>query len=582
MKQLEKLVEPLLARLPSVGRIQAAVNVATGLTHNPIDASKLVQLLIDGNLSEVTISPDPITGDDRVWLSKKSNIFRISRVQKKWSYEDPVLHHTEVDALNVLQAVQFQVSSRVFAFVEKVANHPTLAEKRLNESDRSLVGQIREYLTEHADGVFTQRYVMSDNRRLYALMNALSHQGGDLSRSLTDFAKKREVTQIDKWIDAIRDEYGVHLGNYKDVIANPHKLWTDPSFFKFKKVKKPFCTLRAALAIEEVVTTGRTGYILQQDQTCSGFQEFGILLRCPVLSTLTNLQGGDKQDLYKTSASIARGMCPLSGLDDFFDRGPGKYFVMRVGYGAAARGLARGMILSDTKSDIEYLDNTGAYVPNILDKLNEEDFNSTFYDLFKPMGWHRAVKGSIEVSKAYHKALMEISPRLRDALRLIKKANQTAIDRGEFLEWTLPSGAVKKLDGWEVNMEAEPIRISMRQMGGKRFQFRYLPMKRGVNNSKAPPCFIHSKDGWRMVNMILWASARGIDIAPIHDSIGTGGDDFLLVKSRWIEVVRAECSTSSNMFWDMMKKYNIEVPHAVFGNGCTPMTIPDDAQYFMG
>lgn len=577
---LERMANPFLARLSNVVTVAKAVTEATKLTDDPSTGTKLVQFVLDNKMVELTHATNPLTGNDQAWLSKFDEPFQIHRSVKRWSYNDPILAEQEVDALNYLQSVAFQINPRLWAFVDKFTK---VNPKTLNESDVRMIGKIREYLRVYADGVFHQKYCMSDGRRFYSLMNAVSHQGGDLARALTDFAKAKKVRRFHKWLAVITDEYGVDLTNYKAIMKHPQRLWGDFTKVGLTKCKKPFCTLRAALAVHEVLTTGRTTYILQQDQTCSGFQEMAIQFRCEILALLTNLLGGPRQDLYTTSGELAKGMSRED--DRFFIRSSGKYFVLRVGYGAAAKGLARGMILADTKSDVEYLDECGAYIPGVLEELEQkhgmDPFNPLFYPIFKEMGWHKAIFSANSVSQSYHKALMSISPRLRDGIRLIKQANAKAVERGEFLKWKLPNGIWKELKGWQFDSTAEPIRITFR-WGGKRIQISYTPMKRGVNNSSAPPIKIHSSDGNRCCRVVIACGRRGVDLAPIHDSQGTGGDDFIIVKEEWLNTVQADAQLPSTGFFDMMERYNIEIPSAVFRGGCRPMHIPSDAQYFMG
>ena len=572
-----KMMEAFMLRLKGSCRIQMGLNVATKVTNDPMAATELVKTAINEKLVEVVVSPDPVSGNDRAWLVSPIGLNTIHRTISKWSYNDHMLHPLEVDALNILQGVRFRVCKRMFKFIQTAKEKNS---KIINRSDRRVVGQVEDYLRHYTDGEFVQKYMMSDGRRLYAGMNALSHQGGDLQRGLVEFARASRVVDLTAWLNAIRDEYGVTFSNYKAILTKPMMLWKDHKSLGLSKASKPFCILRAALALEEVRTTGRTAYILQQDQTCSGFQEMAVQFHCPVLATLTNLQGGDKQDLYTMAGLMAKGLCSIRGLEEFFVRGPAKFFVLRVGYGAAAAGLARGMILDNAQeSEVEYLSNTGAYIPGVLEELDEDFFNPTFKDMLKPMGWERAVRATQEISKAYHKGLMEISPKLRDGLRMIKAANTRAIEDGGFLEWTLPNGVIKRLDGWVLDPAAQPVRITMRDGNGKKFQFCYIPMVRGVKSSKAPPVLMHSLDGCRMIDQILWAGQYEVDIAPIHDSTGTDGEHFVLVKNRWIRRLREQCEMPST-FMEMMSRYRIQIPKT-FGD-MQQLVIPQDASHFMG
>ena len=583
LSPLSSFISPVLSRIQNSVRIHMAINLATRIADNPTHGKEVIQYLIDEGALEVRKIRDETTNEDIVFVGKPKSEYHILREVPRWE-PDAMLTENQCKVLNYLQDATYSINMKVYDFVQKHRDH---WKWKMGDRTMAKIGStmkaIQEYLVKYPDGIFKQKYATPDGRRYYALMNPLTHQGGDVPRGLTQWGKKYKVKSraaIWKIAAILKDEYGVGMDNYKLVVNNPDlSFGTEHGL----KGKKPACTYAAALCIAELMETGESAFIVQQDQTCSGFQHWGMELDCHNLALLTNLLGGSKKDLYTEAAKMAQ-LFVSGDYEYFFDRKSGKFFVMRIGYGAAAASLARGLILDKPQDDeYRYLNDDGVYIPNSLETLAMSRFNEDNYDYFVKLGWSEAVHQSQAISKAYYNGLMKLSPKLQSALRMCKEANRAALAKGEFMHWVLPNGDVKKNVAWKPNPEAKRVRISMRDQKDVKFQFSFMPMERMANDSAVAPIFIHGADGLTMGEMIIDSHENYFEpIAPIHDSTGTTVSHFDEIPSMWTRTcTRLWLNRKESMFFETMRRYGIVIPKKVWPKGWSPIDI-SKAQYHLG
>lgn len=583
LSPLSSFVNPVLSRIQNSIRIHMAINLATRVADNPTHGKEIVQFLIDEGALEVRKVHDESTGEDIVFVGKPKSEYHILREVPRWQ-PDAMLTENQCKVLNYLQDATYSINMKVYEFVQKHRDHwQWKMHDRTMDKIGSTMKAIQEYLVKYPDGIFKQKYATPDGRRYYALMNPLTHQGGDVPRGLTQWGKKYKVKSraaIHKIAAITKDEYGVDMSNYKLVVSNPELVFGTEYGLKGKK---PVCAYAAALALQELMETGESAFIVQQDQTCSGFQHWGMELGCHNLALLTNLLGGDKKDLYTTAAEMAQ-LFVSGDYAYFFDRKSGKFFVMRIGYGAAAASLARGLILDKPQDDdYRYVNEDGVYIPNSLESLAKNRFNEDNYEYFIKCGWPEAVNQSQTISKAYYNGLMRLSPKLQSALRMCKEANRAAIAQNEFMHWVLPNGDVKKNVTWKPDPEAKRVRISMRDQKDVKFQFSFMPMIRQASDSAVAPTMIHSGDGVTMGEIVIRSHEDFFEpIAPIHDSTGTTVAHFEEIGPMWIDVcTKFWLNREESMFFATMRRYGITIPKKVWPKGWIPIDI-SKAQYHLG
>jgi len=564
--------------------VQRGLNWATLLTGDPKQGKQLLQFALDEKLLHMTKVFDPERGEDIIFLGRPRPITGIQREVEPW-VPDARITEYQSRVLNILQSVEYGIDTRVLAFVE--ANREVW---KYMDGDREadkigyIMKAIKEYMAKYPDGIFRQRADTPDGRRYYMTSNALSHQGNDVQRGIVHFARSSKVknrTAIHEIADILNQEYGVGMHNYRQIVEDPSLCFTDECGLKGKK---PVCTYAAALCISDLMATGESKYIVQQDQTCSGFQHWSMELGCNTLGILTNLIGGDRQDLYTVTATMVK-MFMVGDYEYWYDRSSGKFFVLRIGYGAAAKSLSRGLILAKGQDDdFQYVDGDGAYIPGSLESLDIARFNEDHYEYFKNFGpWSESTKHALAVSRAYYSSLMNLSPKLQAALTMCKKANAAALANGEFMQWTLPNGDVRVNCGWKPDPNADKVRVSMRNQDDTKFQFTYMPMIKDGPASAVAPTMIHSADGLQMGEIIIESYEEYMEpIAPIHDSTGASVAHYNKIGGMWKSTAeRLWLNREESMFFETMRKYGIQIPKKLWPTGWVPLDI-SNAKYHLG
>lgn len=573
MKPTTDFMSALMCRMGPAMKIQRVLNLAVAITDGVMTGTALVKKAIASGALDLQKIHDSPTGEDIVYLGKPKAAFEILREVEDW-VPDALTSAYQVRVLNTLQGVKFKINPKVLIFIQANRAYWRVRVSADREEDRikTTMGCVAEFLKKHPDGVFVQKYASPDGRRYYALSNPLTHQGADHQRGLVRFAKARPIktkTALAQFFKEIEDEYGVNQENYHLVCEDPTRAFTCEHGLKGKK---PCCTYDAALAIEELKQNGLTSYIHQKDQTCSGFQHFAMELGCRALALTTNLLGGPKQDLYTVSSQMARMFVPHPAEYEYFlNRGKSKFFVLRLGYGSSSKSLARGLILAKPQDDeFSYTNSDGNYLEGSLETLARSRFNDENYSHFVEMpGWDAAVKSSSVISKSYYSGLMRFSPKLQAALSMFKAAHCEAEKQGKFMSWTLPNGDVKTNVAWRPVSTAKLVRVGMKDLQGKPFQFSMMPMERKSAASAVAPTFIHSADGLTLGEIILESAEKyGENIAPIHDSVGCSVSHFDRVPGMWSTVAtRLWLTREQSMFFETMAKYNITVSKSVWPKG---------------
>ena len=129
---------------------------------------------------------------------------------------------------------------------------------------------------------------------------------------------------------------GVTLDNYSDMLAAPIATADDAIEY------------RMAFTIMEIITTGKTDFMLEQDASCSGGQIIAMLTGDMDLARATNLinTDGDRQDIYTDLVSNERfdnvwEECPMPLKDK---RAIAKPVIMISFYGGGPAGILANMI----------------------------------------------------------------------------------------------------------------------------------------------------------------------------------------------------------------------------------------------
>jgi hypothetical protein len=569
-------------------KIASAVETeANEQTSKTWERSKMMlQELIRAGVLHTTQISNPTTGLAQTYCAFTEGFaLREFRREPSIKEEDLLTTARTAGVLSYLGSCGIRINPEVVAFIRRNKDRyeKTDSMGRKVTPPSLFLRDAQSLENEEDDRPIFMDYKSPDNRRFYALHNRFTHQGAEWMRASVDAAEEKPIKpeDIDDAFIIVTKETGVTRTNWRAILKDESLCFTGKHLGL--KTSKPAAVYRAAIFFREILEKGRSGYIIQQDQTCSGFQIIAMLLACRNLMTLTNLNGGEEQDFYTASSDLARGMYSGEFFPEcLFIRSGAKYFVLRIGYGAATSSLARGLILANPQeSPVQYLTEEGAFIPGVLDKLPIQDFNEDYYEMWKDLGWKRAVEVSQQTSKAYYGAIMQISPKLRWFLSSMKLANRIALERGEFLSWEPIPGEVKKNVRYTADWKAKPRKVQFFDKNGKEFYVNIHPFEKDAAASAAPPCYVHSFDGATIMLVVEMCKELGIPVFPIHDSIGTTVDNFKKVKEMWLNATRHIFCYGPSPFWDVVKKYNLPVPASLFPNG-HPEPIDVWGEHFMG
>ena len=377
--------------------------------------------------------------------------------------------------------------------------------------------------------------------RLYTDSNGIaSYQLGDWHRAACDYAEQFSCSDEDIHyaLPLIEDEYGVCEDNYLSILSDPVEFVLNHRDFGI--TKKPGCSLRAAEALREMIEEGKTGYILQQDQTNSGAALYSWFNGDVNLARLTNfVWSKTKQCLYTAATQVVSALSDSGLVSEvakahaaFFARSTGKTCIVPMVYGACSESTMKGLILDDPQkpSSPHFLDLKQDYIPGSLDDLRDDQFNQNHLEFWRslPDTFADAVKIGIDVANAYElavygsekKGVDGLTSRLRPTMQALKDAGKNAESKGRTCSFTSPSGCPVNNYKVLVDGEADPVSVEY-YIDGKRHRTSMLPMELVSSVSATPPNAIHCVDGSVVHFTGAMCQREGIPFSPIHDSFGT-------------------------------------------------------------
>jgi len=530
------MYEYLLNHVLRASAFMQRIASMTGCTE-PEDLANLVQMGIDeGNLKVFPLGKGkdarlfirngrvPFKGSTAGRLQRGNDEVRRRSIAPEGNILGNDLSPTYMEAVNYLSEGTFVPNPLILATMRSLASEGFFDPKK----DMMELLMLKEFAVFGTREYFLPMFPDFRYRVYTDSQGIASYQGGDAHRAICDFSEKLPASDhdIQIFLQVVAEEYGVTEANYRSILADP------VAFIKTATSKKPFCTLRAAEAIREILEEGKSGYILQQDQTASGPALFGWFTGDEGLCRFTNLYPSEtKQCIYRATAELVDkgGLLPpqVRGNPLFWDRKTAKGFIMPMVYSAANPSLTRGAILKDGTKKIKFLDDIGNYLPGSLEAISLDDLNGRFCDVWRDMGWELAVRVASDVARAYENALFGsetvsgLTTRLRPAMMAIKAASRAVGKAGCVLNWTSPSGCHVFNRQMVVDLEADPITINLTSRYDGRYRVSFQPVKMESSDAAGPPNVIHSVDASLVHFLAVMAKNSGYRLAPIHDSFGT-------------------------------------------------------------
>jgi DNA-directed RNA polymerase len=443
------------------------------------------------------------------------------------------------DALDVVQGTAYAVNHRVLEFANQMANEGAFSDSKMVMERRALA-----FANEHlADGQPYWLPVFVDWRgRIYTDSGAiLSYQGSDLHRALCWRHKPKAVDTNGKawsrFLASVGKEYGVTTENYLEVLnGNVHG-------------KKPFCTFAAAVAIDEVLRTGESAYIWQQDAKCSGMGHIACIMRDRDLARRCALLGEieDKDDLYTVTASGAikhkrfftfndesYNLSIVDLLDnedvckELGSRSTAKKPVMVIAYGSSVMGIAQGWCedagvnFDDIATRLPEGSDGGPI--DLLDLVEWDDLD-VLAELPIPVTVAAAKAAGVKpghlflcLGNAYSRSLQEQFPSIAKFISHMKRiAARTHKATGFAAGWRSPTGMVCFAQPYQLG----PVSKTSIIVNGKTIRVMTPEVVTKSGEAGQAPNVVHSIDVTVAVDSILELAEHGIEIDLIHDSWGS-------------------------------------------------------------
>lgn len=432
---------------------------------------------------------------------------------------------------------------------------------RDNPDDLSLAQ--REYFDNSVREFYLPTKLEVRRERCYADGGGVTYQGGDGCRAVVEYAKAYKVDSAnrDYTTALIEQEYKITVAMAKNIRANAREFLQNPE--KYGVMKKPYRALAAAICLTEMWADEATRFIVYQDGSQSGYQGMGIAFGCPHLCTLTNL-GPEVHDMYGEVGILVRLPKSLSCYSDLFlSRNTSKHVIIRAGYGASDNAIVKSMLLNNPdKDDLDMFDDNGVTTDLIVKLIQEkpELLNPDYRDFILAGGAREAVCGLKAVAHAYSTAIYGVSPRLREAVQLLRSSATSVLGKGGVITLPLACGGEYALFSPEVDRDGTPIRLR-KKVGGVEISVSMLPLKNGATASMLAPDFMHG--AWdsqvRHLGNVM-ASIDGIPTSDIHDSHGTSPAFAIQAKEQWREAYISVGRCLPVSFLHLLRQGGVEDP----------------------
>ena len=428
-----------------------------------------------------------------------------------------------VDAIEYLQQNIYQINQKVWEKMLKVGDCPGFLQA---EVERVFEHRLPEAPLFYCDWMLDWRTRMYVNA-----YGTLNFQGDHFNRGLVRWGKAYKIgDNFHAFASVLLDEYGVTKENYKDIIEN---------FVAYRKENDmDYKVLDAAFAMEEVLETGETSYIIQQDATCSGFQHIACLTGDEALAEVVNVLASKeaRSDLYMAvvDAFMAEGGYWAEYLSrinrKLIRKDLAKDTVMLSGYGSTAEPIALKFLGYDGKA--KYVNEDGEMTPcehnyDLVKKAVDQGQKVVFLpksilrEAFKGLTPEQMMDLSLDLAVTFQATLFKKYPAIKGFIDMLKEhAKSFYKEFKKCVEWVNPVGTKIYDLPWKVDDRGETETISYTKEG-KKYRVNILKLRHNNKKSGFPPCFIHSFDAALVIHIILQAKKAGIPVAPIHDSLGT-------------------------------------------------------------
>lgn len=420
---------------------------------------------------------------------------------------DSVISTEQREALAALEAVQYRVNPEI---------------RRLAEAEGLTLPVGPE--------TFSQKYFLDWRGRIYG--SGAGAQGPDHIRAMVDLATPEPVSAqaLAYAKTVIAEEYGA------EIVENAATIAADPArFLRENRHGKRFRALRAALAIVEVGMTGRSGYILQQDAHCSGFQHIALMWGDQEMAAATNLTERGNDLYLRIANAVADALSEDDGSETGVarlildhraaatERTVAKPVVMLTGYGSSARSIAVGWAValgwqtlsgddlgSEPSAALASAERDAFWAQAPPETMISHPLRAMVEDGIERGLQPRAILE--DLASKYSEVMGREFPSIQ-ALKAKVGEVFRSFDQYTAMRWTSPVGMRCESSVVVAGEKGFPTGAGWKEGPGA---LTVLTSPAG-----AMPNFVHSVDAALVAFAAIAAAEEGISVTPIHDSFGT-------------------------------------------------------------
>lgn len=438
----------------------------------------------------------------------------------------------------------------------------------------------REYFNTGVREFYLPTKVEVRRERSYADGAGVTYQGGDGCRAAIEYAQGYRVDGANRDFATllIEEQYKITRKMAKKIRANPRDFLLNPEKWGVKK-KKRYRALSAAICLVDMWSDELVYQIIYQDGSSSGYQGMGVAFGCPALCTLTNL-GPARHDFYTEVHRLVR--LP-EGFEYFLTRDMSKMVGIRVAYGASNAAIVVAMILNNPdNASAEVFDGNGVITDEILDTIRERPdlLNEDHKEYILSKDPSEAIGDFRKAVSSYESTIYAISPRLREAVQLMRKSANTVLSAGGILRVPLACGGEYALFQPEIDWDQDPMRLR-KKVKGVEVSASLRPLKNGATASMLAPDFMHGAWDSQVRHLgNVFAARAGIPTSDVHDSHGTSPAFCIQAKEHWRDAYIQVGSGLPGQFQHILAQGNVRDPEKT-NPRAWDMFLLKDSEYFI-
>lgn len=582
----------------NLGRKQMADKVATAALQAYLQKGHVT-------LQEVVIEKDIRNRDGDKVPYRRVRLVVINNKRVKMS-DTPTPHAPSdlpqivTDTLNILQEQELAVDTRVAkmalaitsSLVYAVGGSVDMMEGgglKYATQMRSLSAFMKETHGGKAKIQFTWQYLSG---RFY-VMSPVHHMQGDPCRAIFCLPKAETPTKRGEKM-AYRywaKEFGVYAGNYERIISFFRDAWKKSYEDKAKgkpeftvwflaglrglgiSPKRAMRTFAAALAMQDLLTTGKTSYIFFPDATSDGMQRLAALTGDKTLGHFTNIQASARMlSLYKILGKLVLNRLGIANADlkvflldrdGKLSKDMTKWPVMRLIYGSGKDSLAKGMLFADPSDAEGIVDEEGNQLPKVVEEMvreNPDCLNETYEDAILKVGLDKSLNAVRRLARLYEAAIKTLAPKWQEFIRVSRAIFKRAVDNGKPMEWVLGAGATRIIETWDLDEESPRRLIEIRTAIGQTHRISVKEIRPSTRASKAPPLIMHADDGYhvmKITKIFNGKKSKSKFYLPLHDAHGVGIINLAFIKKVWKHTF-AQMYFGQNRLYNLIKKWGIK------------------------